>query len=130
MAMPVVHGATLQCSFGLAPGTSTLVVPPLKRVMIEGKPAANINDHQPPNILPFGLCSSIANPNTASLTASALGVLTPGACAPIVPGPWVPTAPTKIVGGAPILTDQAICVCAYGGVIKVGVGGAPRETVT
>ena len=38
------------------------------------------------NILPFGLCTSLANPITAAQTAAALGVLTPGACTPVTVG--------------------------------------------
>ena len=34
------------------------------------------------NVLPFGLCTSLANPITAAQTAAALGVLTPGPCTP------------------------------------------------
>lgn len=65
------------CSMGMAPGT--LNVLPTNRVSFENKPAANIQDKVPfLNISPFGLCNSLANPITASQTAAALGVLTPG----------------------------------------------------
>lgn len=131
MPKPVVHGAMLTCSFGAAPGIASMIVPPANRVLIEGKPAANVNDNKMgANIPPFGLCNSLANPVTASQTAAALGVLTPGACLPALPAPWVPTVPTKLVAGAPILTDASMCMCAYGGVIQVSFAGTLTTEVS
>jgi hypothetical protein len=50
----------LQCTWG-AP--SSLVVLPVNRVMTSFVPAANIMDHKPMvNIMPFGMCTSPANP--------------------------------------------------------------------
>jgi Domain of unknown function (DUF4280) len=127
--LPVVAGATLQCSFGVAP--SVLNVLPANRVLFEGKPAANIMDNKPMvNIAPFGLCMSLTNPITAAQTSAALGVLTPGVCTPATTAPWVPGAPTTLIANQPALTDSSICVCAYGGVIKVLVGQAFREQVS
>src|SRR5580704_4648232 len=61
MAIQVVMGASLRCSFGTAP--STLVVVPTSRTLAGGVPAATIMDHIPAaNVMPFGLCSSLANP--------------------------------------------------------------------
>ncbi|RKG64195.1 DUF4280 domain-containing protein, partial [Corallococcus exercitus] len=75
MGVQVVMGAMLQCSFGVAP--SSLMVLPANRVMAT-TPAANIMDNKPLlNILPFGMCNSLANPMVAAATAAALGVLTP-----------------------------------------------------
>ena len=68
MGMQVVNTALLQCSFGVAP--SPLVVLPLNREMVFNQPAANIMDHIPmTNIMPFGVCNSIANPMVAAATA-------------------------------------------------------------
>jgi hypothetical protein len=126
--LPVVNGAMTMCSFGLAP--STLVVTPEKRVLIENMPAANIMDNKPfANILPFGLCTSLANPITAAQTAAALGVLTPGTCTPVTPAPWVPGAPTALNGPGPTLHQGCQCMCAYGGVITIVNPGATRTTV-
>lgn len=128
MGTPVLTGALLQCSFGVAP--STLNVIPQNRVQAEGKPMANIMDNKAiANVPPFGVCSSLANPATASLTAAALGVLTPGPCVPVLPAPWTPGSPTTTVGGMPALTDSSMCTCAYGGVIQVKVSMAFRETL-
>lgn len=121
--MPVVNGAMLMCTFGLAP--STLAVVPKSRTLDEGAPMANIGDNVPMvNITPFGLCNSLANPITASQTAAAAGVLTPGTCTPAPLAPWFPGSPTVLVGGMPALDTNSKCACAYGGVISVTVGQA------
>jgi len=128
MGNPVVTGALLQCAMGVAPSAMTVI--PKNRVTAEKMPMANIMDNVPmANIMPFGVCSSLANPATASLTAAALGVLTPGPCIPVIPAPWTPGSPTVTVGGMPALNDSSICNCAYGGVIQVQVAGAFTETV-
>jgi hypothetical protein len=81
----VCNGATLACTFGMAPGT--LVVLPKNMVLTDGQPAANIMDNIPiVNIMPFGNCMSVANPTVAAATAAALGVLTPMPCVPMIPG--------------------------------------------
>ncbi len=128
MALPVVDGAMLSCSFGLAP--SNLTVLPAKLITAEGKPMATIMDMAPyVNIKPFGLCSSLANPITAAQTAAALGVLTPGTCIPTITGPWTPGSPTVLVGGLPALNQSSMCMCAYGGVVQVTMPGATTEQV-
>jgi Domain of unknown function (DUF4280) len=128
MGLPVVNGAMLMCSFGVAP--SPFSVLPDKRTMIENQPVANITDNKPfVNIKPFGVCMSLANPITAAQTAAALGVLTPGTCTPVCPAPWVPGSPTVLVGNMPMLTQSSQCVCAYGGMITVSFPGATKEVV-
>jgi Domain of unknown function (DUF4280) len=128
MGLPVALGANLTCSFGMAP--SSLVVLPDKRTLVENKPFATVMDNKPfVNILPFGLCTSLANPITAAQTAAALGVLTPGTCTPVIPAPWVPGSPTALVGNQPALTQQSMCVCAYGGVITIAFPGTTREVL-
>lgn len=82
----VCTGALLQCSFGIAPGT--LNVLPTSRTIVGNMPMANIMDNKPlVNILPFGMCNSLANPTVAAATAAALGVLTPMPCIPATPAP-------------------------------------------
>lgn len=121
MALQVCMGATLQCSFGAAP--SSLVVLPVNRPLT-GPPDANIMDNKPMmNILPFGMCSSMANPMVAAATAAALGVLTPMPCVPVTPAPWVPGAPTVMVAGMPALNNTSKLMCAYGGVIQIVMPG-------
>ncbi|HET9075890.1 MAG TPA: DUF4280 domain-containing protein [Acidimicrobiales bacterium] len=124
MGKPAVHmGALLSCSFGLAP--ATLNVLPVRRVMIEGTPAATIEDSEIVNVPTFGMCSSLANPEVAAATAAALGVLTPMPCVPVLT-PWVPGSPTTLIGGAPALVSGSQCVCGYGGVVQISFPGSTR----
>ena len=117
MPMQVCMGAMLQCSFGMAP--SSLVVLPTNLVNTNMVPDANIMDHIPMvNIMPFGMCMSIANPTVASATAAAMGVLTPMPCIPNTPSPWVPGAPTVMLGNQPTLDNTSILTCIWGGVIQ------------
>jgi hypothetical protein len=118
MAMQVCLGAMLKCSFGIAP--SSLIVLPQNRVMAGPLPAANIIDNKHMvNILPFGMCQSLANPAVASATSAALGVLTPMPCVPVTPAPWAVGTPTVLVGGVPALDDSSKLICMWGGVIEV-----------
>jgi hypothetical protein len=118
MPQQVTMGAMLQCSFGVAP--SSLVVLPVNRVMAEGPPAANIMDHQPlVNIMPFGMCSSPANPTVAAATTAALGVLTPMPCVPATMTPWATGAPTVLIGNIPALDNVSQCLCNWGGVVTI-----------
>lgn len=89
MAMQVCMGATMQCSFGVAP--SSLVVLPANRTFTQHQPDANIMDHMPMvNIMSFGMCMSPTNPEVAAATAAAMGVLTPMPCLPVTPAPGRP----------------------------------------
>jgi hypothetical protein len=120
----VAFGATLQCSFGVAP--STLAPLPVPRVTVEGKPAATITDFAPMvNIPPFGMCTSLSNPTVAAATSAALGVLTPMPCVPVTTA-WKPGAARTTIGGKPALTAGSTCNCAWGGVIQVVFPGTVR----
>ena len=128
MGIHVCMGAMLQCSFGAAP--STLVVLPANKVITSNMPAANIMDNKPMvNILPFGVCSSLANPMVAAATAAALGVLTPMPCIPVTPAPWVPGAPTVLLGNMPSLQNSSQLMCMWAGVIQVLVPGQFTEMI-
>ena len=116
MPLQVCMGAMMQCSFGMAP--SSLVVLPTNRVMTNQMPDANIMDHIPmTNIMPFGMCMSIANPTVAAATTAALGVLTPMPCIPATPAPWVAGAPTVLLGNFPSLDNVSQLMCMWAGVI-------------
>lgn len=118
----VCSGATLQCSFGVAP--SVLNVLPANRTLTNNMPAANIMDHIPlVNIMPFGMCQSLANPMVAAATAAALGVLTPMPCIPATMSPWIPGAPTMLLGNMPSLDANCMLMCSWAGVIKVAMPG-------
>jgi hypothetical protein len=122
MPLQVCMGAMMQCSFGMAP--SSLVVLPTNRVMTDQVPDANIMDHIPlTNIMPFGMCQSLANPMVASATAAALGVLPPMPCIPNTPAPWVPGAPTVLLGNFPTLDNTSQLMCMWGGVITFANAG-------
>lgn len=118
MGFCVCAGAMCSCSFGAAP--SALVVMPENRVLAGNVPMATVMDHVPlKNILPFGMCSSIANPQVAAATAAALGVLTPMPCIPAVIAPWVPGAPTVLLANKPALNVGSKAICMWGGVIQI-----------
>jgi Domain of unknown function (DUF4280) len=122
MAMQVCMGAMMQCSFGMSP--SSLVVLPTNKVFTSQVPDANIMDHEPlVNIMPFGMCTSLANPTVAAATAAALGVLTPMPCIPNTPAPWVLGAPTVLLGNAPTRDNSSQLICVWGGVITFSTPG-------
>ena len=126
MPLQVCMGAMMQCTFGMAP--SSLVVLPTNKVMTNMVPDANIMDHIPmTNIMPFGMCQSIANPTVAAATTAALGVLTPMPCIPATPAPWVAGAPTVMLGNFPSLDNVSQLMCIWGGVITFTDAG--EETV-
>ena len=121
MGNHVCMGALLQCSFGAAP--SAISVLPSNKVQTI-TPLATIMDNKPMvNILPFGMCSSMANPTVAAATAAALGALTPMPCIPNIPGPWAAGAPTVLVANMPALNDSSKLMCAWGGVIQINFAG-------
>ncbi len=122
MGEPAVHmGAMLMCSFGMAP--ATLNVLPDKMVLIEGTPAATIADCEIVNVPTFGMCTSLANPEVASATAAALGVLTPMPCVPVLT-PWTPGSAQTLIAKQPALVAGSQCQCAYAGVVEITFPGA------
>ena len=128
MPMHVCSGAMLQCSFGLAP--SSLLVLPVNQTFTSYMPAANIMDHVPMvNILPFGACTSLANPTVAAATSAAMGVLTPMPCIPATTTPWVPGSPTVLVAGSPALNDSSKLMCMWAGVISVSMPGQTTHQI-
>lgn len=127
MASLVTNGATLTCTFGMAP--STLIVLPAARVLSPA-PAGTISDCIPfTNIMPFGMCQSLTNPAVASATAAAGGVLTPQPCTPVISGTWIPGSPTVLIGGKPALNQNCKCMCAYAGVIQITNPGQVKTQV-
>lgn len=128
MAIHVCMGATLMCSFGVAP--SSLMVLPTNRTMTSNMPAANIMDYAPlVNILPFGMCTSLANPTVAAATSAACGVLTPMPCIPATAAPWIPGSATVMLGNLPALNNNCKLMCTWGGVIQVTVPGQFTEMI-
>ena len=124
----VCHGALLQCTMGMAP--SSLAVLPIKMVNTSNVPAANIMDHVPMvNIMPFGMCQSLANPTVAAATAGAMGVLTPMPCIPMTPAPWVAGSPTVMLANQPALNKSSMLMCNWAGQISIQVEGQMTHTI-
>jgi len=122
--MPNLVCATAQitCTFGTAP--SVLNVLPVKRVMTCNFPAATIMDHIPMvNILPFVMCTSLANPMVAAATTAAFGVLTPMPCIPVTTSPWILGKPTILIGNTPAIDNTCKCMCNWGGCIQFSTPG-------
>ena len=114
-------GAMLQCSFGMAP--SQLMVTDPTRPLLDNKPQANMMDFAPMvNVLPFGMCQSLANPTVASATTAAMGVLTPMPCVPVITAPWAPCS-QALVSNMPGVMDNGKLICAWGGNISVTYAG-------
>lgn len=121
MPFVVTGTAMLQCSFGSAPMPLTVLPKQQAQVLL---PMAGTLDGNPiANVPPFVTCSCLGNPQVASATAAALGVLTPMPCVPALPAPWLPGQPNVLVGGAPALTNDCKIMCAYGGVIQIAMPG-------
>lgn len=116
-------GASLSCSMGTAsstlnPGSPQVLTRPATL-------AATITDHVPLlNVLPFGMCRSLANPMVAAATAAAAGTLTPMPCVPLTPAPWVPGSAKVLIGGRPALGDDGVLVCMWAGQIRVAGAGS------
>jgi hypothetical protein len=90
------------------------------KALAGGKPCATVQDAQPmANVGPFGMCTSLANPQVAAATAAALGVLTPQPCIPAPAGMWIPTKPKVLIGGKPCLSQDCKMMCAYAGQISI-----------
>lgn len=114
-------GATLQCSFGTV--MSKLMITDFVRPLINGKPKATIMDFAPMvNILSFGMCRSLANPQVASATAAAFGALTPMPCIPVTVTPWAPSG-KELIKMIPALLDNGKCMCTWGGSISIKNAG-------
>jgi len=117
MVFQVVAGATVVCSFGVAP--APLSVLPIN-MTFDATPAANIMDHKPiVNIPSFGMCMSPANPAVVAATAAAMGVLTPMPCVPATMTPWMPGSPTVLIGRFPAVNNTSTCLCTWGGIVTV-----------
>jgi hypothetical protein len=118
MSKLVTNGAKLKCSEGMSP--SSLTVLPVSGTSGDEQPAATVMDFQPMvNIAPFGMCKTQANPQVASATAAAQGVLTPMPCVPVTTSPWSPGSPVVTIQQKKALTDDSKCNCAWSGSIEI-----------
>jgi hypothetical protein len=130
MSLPLTTGCTLSCSFGVAP--SPFVADGLGLPQVLGAlPAATIMAIVPfTNVMPFGMCQSMANPTVASATAAAMGVLTPMPCVPVIAGPWAPPSVATTSTALPLATTDSKCTCSWGGVISVAAPVAGPLSIT
>jgi hypothetical protein len=120
----VCTGATVQCSFGTTPATFAASGTQASA----GGAAGVVTDVAPENVPPFGLCTSLANPQVASATAAASNVLTPQPCQPVL-SPWTPGSARVKIGEVPALDDASQCSCAWGGVVTVSAAGQAAASV-
>ena len=120
----VCTGATLQCSFGTTPSTFAASGTQTSAT----SPAGVVSDIGTANVPPFGLCMSLSNPQVASATSAAGGVLTPQPCQPVL-APWTPGATRVTIGEVAALDDASQCTCAWAGVVTVGSAGQTSVTV-
>ncbi len=117
----VCSGATLQCSFG-AETSKLMVIDPI-RPLIKGNPKATIMDYAPMvNIMSFGMCRSLTNPQVSAATTAACGVLTPQPCIPVTLTPWAPSG-KELIKTIPALLDNGQCLCSWGGCITIKDAG-------
>jgi hypothetical protein len=125
MGQLVCSGASLMCSFGTGPSTFNATNP-----LVKGPtPAGVVTDITPANVPPFLMCVTPTNPQVATATSAALGVLTPQPCIPVIASPWAPGSPQVKIGGVPALDNTSTCQCAWGGVITVTQPGQATVTV-
>jgi len=124
----VVEGALLMCDMGVAPAPFS---PTPHMVSAGAMPAGNIMDFAPMvNIPTFGMCMSPSNPEVASATAAALGVLTPMPCVPATVAPWAPGSTSVMIDEMPALTETCMCTCMWAGTITVSFAGQVEVTAT
>lgn len=129
MAQLVVSNAQLTCSFGTSPSVLT-VIPTGSPVQAGKQPAGTIMDFKPmANIKPFGMCNTLSNPQVASATSAAQGVLTPQPCVPVTTSPWTPGSTTVMIGNMPALTSTSRCMCTWGGSISITSPGQTTVSV-
>lgn len=108
----------MKCSFG--DKESRLKIPKTHKMFIHGKAQGNIGDFKPnENIMPFGKCSSLANPTVAAATAANNGVLKPMPCVPATVIPWVNGKADFLIENNPALINESTNTCIWCGLIEI-----------
>ncbi len=115
----VCTGATLQCSFGTTP--ATFAASGIQTSA--GSPVGVVTDVEAANVPPFGMCMSLSNPQVASATSAADGILTPQPCLPVLVSPWSPGSAQVTINEVSALDDSCQCICTWGGVVTVSAAG-------
>jgi hypothetical protein len=120
MSEYLTTGCMLTCTFGTAPGIFEALPLPGKEMIEGAMTVATIEEIVPlVNIPSFVMCESLANPEVASATAAAEGVLTPMPCVPVPVSPWEPSSINETYVGIPLATVLSKCACSWAGVISV-----------
>jgi hypothetical protein len=86
-----------------------------------------VSDVTAANVPPFGLCTSLSNPQVAEATQAAQEVLTPQPCVPVLSN-WSPGSVRVTIGTAAALNDAAQCTCSWDGVVTVTDAGQTSAT--
>lgn len=120
----VCTGASLACSMGAGPATFSAGATQVGA----GSPVGAVTDTTMGNVPGFGMCTSLANPQVASATSAAQGVLTPQPCVPVIAGPWSPGSTRVTIAGVAALDDASQCSCGWGGTITVTSAGQAGVT--
>jgi hypothetical protein len=116
VAKQVVNGAMMQCTFGVAPATLTVL--PLINVTGTDQPAATVQDYKPVvNIGSFVMCTSPSNPQVAAAQGA------PVPCVPVTTSPWSPGSTTTTLQDLAALVDSDTCKCMWSGVISITFAG-------
>lgn len=122
----VVGGATLRCTQGSSTATLVLARTPMTA---DDAIIATVDDYKPiVNIPSLGTCGSMTNPQVASATALAQGVLQRMPCVPVTSGRWSPGSSVSEIDGVPALMSSSTCRCSYNGTISVSNANNRIET--
>jgi len=71
------------------------------------------------NIMPFGLCSSLANPTVAAATAAAGGTLQKMPCIPATVAPWFNVKMDVLLEMFPAMLNCSKTMCMWAGTISI-----------
>lgn len=114
----VVAGAVVSCSCGDM--RTRLTMPRSHGVAIKGKPQLTVEDYKPyQNIMPFGQCCTIKNPEVDAATKNNDNYLKPMPCKPVIQMPWTYGKQDKLIDGKPALLSKSTTTCAYNGIITI-----------
>jgi Domain of unknown function (DUF4280) len=116
-------GATVKCSYG----TETSSFSATGTEVSAATPVGVVSDVTAANVPPFGLCTSLSNPQVAEATRAAQEMLTPQPCVPVLSN-WSPGSVRVTIGTAAALNDAAQCTCSWRGVVTVTDAGQTSAT--
>lgn len=120
----VCTGASLQCSMGTTPSTFAAT----GQHVVAPAAAGVVTDIGAASIPPFGMCTSLSNPQVAAASSSA-GTLVPQSCLPVIPSSWTPGSTSVTADQVAVLDDSSQCACTWGGTITVTAAGQQAVTL-